>query len=76
MIVSAGDEVSIMPVVYSCGPVSISPLGYLSSFDSSSKNPLTSLPLYFRAHHIQWYPNKKREKKIINPQQDKSRCEE
>ena len=72
-----GDEVSIMPVVYPYGAVSVSSLGYFSSVGSSSKPSHTSLPLSIRVHHIQEYFQKKiwRKRKYINPQEEKSRHE-
>ena len=54
---SGGDEVSIMPVVYPCGRVSVSSLGYFSSDGSSSKPRYPSLPLSIGVHRIQEYFN-------------------
>ena len=34
MLVGGGDKVSVVPVVYSCGTVSVLSLGSFSSFDS------------------------------------------
>ena len=42
-----GDEVSIMPVIYPCGVVSVSSLGYFSSVGYSSKPSHLSLSLSF-----------------------------
>ena len=63
-----------MPVVYLCGAVSVSSLGYFSSVGYSSKPSQPSFPLYLRARHIQDYSKKKsgRKRKFINPQQDKA----
>ena len=70
-----GDEVSIVPFVYPCGTVSISPLGSFSFFGSSYKPSYPSLPLSLRARHIQEYFKKKRGRKLkfIQPQQEKAR---
>ena len=73
-----GDEVSIMPVVYPCGPVSVSPLGYFSSAGSSSKAPKSPLSISLRARHIEDYfkKNRGRKRKFINTQEEKARREE
>ena len=57
------DEVSIMPVVYPCGPVSVSSLGYFSSVGSSSKAPKSPLPISLGARNIEEYFKKKRGRK-------------
>ena len=71
----AGDEVSIMPVVYPCETVSVSSLGSLSSVGSSYKPSSPSLFIYLRARHIQeYFKNKRgRKQKTINTHQDKAR---
>ena len=78
MLGDGGDEFSIVPFVYPCGTVSVSSLGYFSSVGSSSKPSHPSLPVLIRAHHIQEYFKKKRERKrkVIKPQQEKAMNEE
>ena len=73
MLVGGGDEVSVMPVVYPCGTVSVSSLGCFSSIGSSSKPPHPSLPLSIGVHNIQEYFKKKRgrKRKYIKPQEEK-----
>ena len=63
MLVGGGDEVSVMPVVYPSGAVSVSSLGYFSSVGSSSKPSHPSVPLSFGVHCIQDYFKKKRGRK-------------
>ena len=46
MLGGGGDEVSVMPVVFPCGAVSVSSLGSFSSVGSSSKPSYPSIPLY------------------------------
>ena len=72
------EEFSIVPVVYPCGMVSVSSLGYFSSVDSSYQPSHPSLPVSIGARHIQEYFKNKRGKKrkLINPHQEKSRNEE
>ena len=72
-----GYEVSIMPVVYPHGTVSVSSLGYFSSVGSSSKPSYPSLNLSLRVHRVQDYFKKKRgsKQKYIKPQEDKARSE-
>ena len=66
-----GDEVSIMPVFYPCGTVSVSSLGSFSYVGSSSKPFRTSLPLFIRERHIEEFFKKKgrRKREFINPQE-------
>ena len=73
-----GEEVSIVPVVYPRGTVSISSLGYFSSVGSSSKPSYPSFPLSIGACHIQEYfkKNMGRKLKFIKLNQEKSRHEE
>ena len=73
-----GEKVNIVPVVYPCGTVSVSSLGYFLSVGSSSKPSHPPLPLSLGARHIQEYFNNKRgrKQKIIKPQQEKARHEE
>ena len=56
------DEVSIIPVLYTHGTVSISSLGYFSSVGSSSKPSHYPLSLSIGAHHIQECFKKERER--------------
>ena len=78
MLGGGGDEISVMPVVYPCGTVSVSSLGYFSSVGSLSKPSNPSLPLSLGVHRIQEYFNKKRgrKRKIITPQEEKASHEE
>ena len=58
-----GDEFSVMTVVYPCGMVSVSSLGYFLSVGSLSNPSHPSIPLSFRLHCIQEYLKKKRGRK-------------
>ena len=58
-----GDEVSVIPVVYPRGMVSVLSLGSFLSVGSSSKPSHPLLPLYLRLHIIQDYFKNKRVKK-------------
>ena len=62
-----GEDVSIMPVVYPCGAVSVSSLGSFSYVVSSSKTYFKPsypyLPVSILARHIQYYFNDKRGKR-------------
>ena len=71
------EEVSIVPVLYPHGTVSISLLGYFSSVGSSYKTSHTSFPLSCGACHIQEYFDKKwgMKQKFIMPQQENARNE-
>ena len=60
MLGGGDDEVSVMPVVYPRGTVSVLSLGSFSSVGSSSKPPHTSLPIYLGVHRIQEYFKRKR----------------
>ena len=73
-----GEYVSIVPVVYPRGTVSVSSLGYFSSVGSFSKPSHPSLPVSVEARHIQEYFKKERWRKreFINPQQEKAKHEE
>ena len=64
-----GDEVSILPLVYPCGTVFFSSLGYFSSVGSSSKPSHPSLPLSLGARHSQEYFKNKRvgKRNLIKP---------
>ena len=53
MIGDGGEEVSIVPVVYPRGTVSVSSLGYFLSVGSSSKPSHPSLPVSLGSRHIQ-----------------------
>ena len=77
MLGGGGDEVSVMPVVYPRGTVSVSSLGYFLPVGSSSKPSHPSLTLSLGVHRIQYYFKKKRgrKKKYIKPQEEKARCE-
>ena len=70
-----GLEISIVPVVYPCGTVSISSLGSFSSVGSSSKLYHPYLILSLVARNIQDYSKKKEgeERKTVKPQQEKAR---
>ena len=61
-----GEDVSIVPVVYPCGAVSVSSLGSFSyvcsSSKTSSKPSYPYLPVSIVARHIQYYFNDKRGK--------------
>ena len=56
-----GEDVSIVPVVYPHGTVSVSSLGYFLSVGSSSKPSYPSLPVPHIERHIQEYSKNKRE---------------
>ena len=73
-----GEDVSIVPVVYPCGTVSVSSLGYFSSVGFSSKPSHPSLPVSVGARHIQEHLKNERVRKLkfIKPQQEKARHEE
>ena len=62
VLVDGGEDVSIVPVVYPCGAVSVSLLGYFSYVGSSSKPSYPYLPVSIVARHIQYYFNDKRGK--------------
>ena len=55
MLGDGGEDVSILPVVYPCGTVSVSSLGYFSSVGFSSKPSHPYLPVSLGARHIQEY---------------------
>ena len=78
MLGGGGEYVSIVPVVYPRGTVSVSSLGYFSSIGSYSKPYHPSLPVSDVACQIQEYFKKKRSRKrrFINPQQEKTRHED
>ena len=78
MLRDGGDEVSIVPLVYPRGTVSVSSLGYFLSVGSSSKYSHPSLPVSVGARHIQEYfkKNRGRKLKFVKPQQEKARHEE
>ena len=63
MLGGGGDEVSVVPVVYPCGTVSVSSLGYFSSVGSSAKPSHPSVSLSIGLHRIQDYFKNKRVKK-------------
>ena len=52
MIGGGGEEVSIVPFVYTCEAVSVSSLGSFPFVVSSSKPSYASLPLSIGARHI------------------------
>ena len=60
MLGGGGDEVSIMPVFYPRGTVSVLSLDYFSSVGSSSKPSHPYLPLSLGVHRIQEYFKKNR----------------
>ena len=76
MLGDVGDKVSIMPVVYPRGTVSVSSLGYFLSVVSSYKPSHLYFPLYILVHHIQEYFKKKRgrKQKYIKPQEGEGRA--
>ena len=78
MLGDGGGYISIVPVVYPRGTLSVSSLGYFSSVGSSSKTSHPSLPVSDGARHIQDYFKKNRGRKIkfIKPSQEKYRHEE
>ena len=53
MLGDGGEEVRIVHVVYPCGTVSVSSLGYFLSIGSSSKPSHLSFTLYLISRHIQ-----------------------
>ena len=57
-------DASIVPVIYPCGTVSLSSLGYFSSVGSSPKSSHPSFPVSLVSFHIQEYFNNYRERKI------------
>ena len=61
------EDVSIVPIVYPCGTVSVSSLGYFSFVGSSYKPSHTSFPVFPGARHIQEYFKNKRGGKKIHP---------
>ena len=72
------DEVSVMPIVYPCGTVSVSSLGYFVSVGSSSKTSHPSVYISIGVNCIQQHFNKKRgrNQKYIKPQEKKARHEQ
>ena len=78
MLGGVGEYVSIVPVVYPRGAVSVSSLGDFSSIGFSSKPSRPSLPASISELHIQEYFNNKkgRKRKFIKPQQEKARHED
>ena len=71
MLGGGGNEVSFRPVVYPCGMISVSSLGYFLSVGSSSKSSHPSLPIFLGVHCIQEYFNNKigKKQKFIKPQE-------
>ena len=71
MLRGGGDEVSVMPVVYPRGMVSVSSPDSFSYVRSSSKPSHPSLPLSLGVHRIQEYFKKKigRPQQYIKPQE-------
>ena len=57
-------DASIVPVVYSCGTVSLSSLGSFSYVGSSSKSSHPSFTVSLLSFHIQEYFKNNRERKI------------
>ena len=78
MLGDGGENVSIVPVVYTCGMVSVSYIGSFSPVGSSSKPFHPYLHVSLGSHHIQNYFNNKRgrKRKFIKPQQDKASHED
>ena len=78
MLGGGGEDISVVPVVYPRGAVSVSSLGYFLSVGSSSKPYHPSLPVSLEALHIQEYFKNKRgsKRKFIKPHQEKDRHEE
>ena len=60
MLEDGGKYISIAPVVYPRGTVSVSSIGYFSSVGYSSKTFHHYLPVSLRARHIQEYLKNKR----------------
>ena len=60
MIGDGYEDVSILPVVYPRGTVSVSSLGYFSSVGSSSKPSHPSFPVSIGAPYIKEYLKNKR----------------
>ena len=73
-----GEDVSILPVVYPRGTVSVSSLRSFLSVGSSSKPSHNSLPVSIVACHIQEYFNNKRGRKLrlIKTQNENARNED
>ena len=73
-----GQDISIVPVVYSRRTVSVSSLGSFSFVGSPSKPSHPSLTVSFGASQIQEYfkNTRGRKRKFIKPQQEKARHEE
>ena len=63
-----------MALFYPRRTVSVSSLGYFSSFGPSSKPSHISIPLSIRVHHIQEYfkNNRRKKLKFVKPQEDKA----
>ena len=78
MLGGGGEEVSIVPIVYPCGTVSVSSLGSFLSIGYSSKPSHTSLPVSLGAQQIQeYFKNKRgRKRRLIRPHQEEARHEE
>ena len=68
----------MVSVLYPCGTVVVSSLGYFLSVVYSYKPYHNYFPLYLVARHIQEYIKKKRwrKPKFVRPQQEKARHEE
>ena len=60
MIGDGYEDFSILPVVYPCGTVSVSSLGYFSSVGYSSKPSHPSFPVSIGAPYIKEYLKNKR----------------
>ena len=75
MLGDGGEYVSIVPVVYPHGVVSVSSLGYFSSVGSSSISYLPSLPDSLGGRHTQEYFNNKRggKRRFVKPHKEKAR---
>ena len=78
MLGDGGENVSIVPVVYPNGTVSVSSLDYFLSVGYYSKTSNPSLTFSFRALHIQEYLKNKRvrSQKFTKSQKEKARHEE
>ena len=73
-----GEDISIVPVVYPRGTVSVSSLGSFSFVGYSTKPSHPSLTVSLGARQIQEYFNntRGRKRKFIKPQQERSRHED
>ena len=75
---NGGEDVSIVPVVYPRGAVSVSSLGFFRSIGYYYKPSHPHLPVFLGARHIQeYFKNKRgRKRKFIKVQQENTRNDE